>query len=148
MNPTPNALPVQAIPKQSGQPFPSYCRILYFPGSHLNSARRLLAGCAPGVAWPIDSAHQRWTEASIKKHGTSLLWWGSGLRYECVRMHAGLRWAIEPRFSIPLCGRQHPWMWMCFSLTRGNRCGMAATPLTKTNPQDFTPPTEYDTWYI
>lgn len=28
----------------------------------------MLAGCAPGVVWPIDSSHQRWTGASIKKH--------------------------------------------------------------------------------
>lgn len=37
---------------------------------------------------------------------------GRGLQCECVRMHAGLRRAIEPRFSIPLCGRQYPRMWM------------------------------------
>lgn len=30
---------------------------------------------ALGVVWPIDSAHQRWTEASIKKYR---VWDGEG----------------------------------------------------------------------
>lgn len=97
MNPTPNALPALAVSNQSGQPFPSYCWILDFLGSHLNSARRLPAGCAPGVVWQIDSAHQRYTEASIKKRGPSLLCGGRGWeleqfshRIKCVNA----RWSV------------------------------------------------------
>lgn len=43
----------------------------------MNSWQGVLAGCAPGVVWPIDSSHQRWTEASIKKHGGLALVGGS-----------------------------------------------------------------------
>lgn len=145
MNPTPNAFPVLAVSKQSGQPFPSYCWILYFPGSRLNSAWRLLAGCAPWVVWPIDSAHQRWSEASIKKHGASLLRRGGGsgrssLRYVPTALnvwtHAGLWWAIEPRFSIPLCGRRTEYPRTGFFQTHDNQCRMATTPLTRTNPPE------------
>lgn len=37
----------------------------------------MLAGCAPGIVWPIDSSHQRWTGASIKKHRALALVGGS-----------------------------------------------------------------------
>lgn len=82
-------------------------------GSCLNSMRGVLACCAPGVVWPINSSHQRWTEASIKKHRASLLWgvvWAIfPLHYmcgECVWVCACLWWVIEPRFFFTLCRRQ------------------------------------------
>lgn len=115
-----------------------------------------LTGWAPGVVWPIDSSHQRWTEASIKKHGASLLWgvvWAIfPLHYvcgeyvcvcvrECVR--GGLWWVIEPRFSFTLCGRWAVRVTLnyCFPNTGGSMW----------NGRDSASEgwiREYDMWYV
>lgn len=83
----------------------------------MNSAARLVAGRAPGVAWPIDGAHQRWSEASIKSTGPRSCE-GSRLQSECVEL--GSTRSEFPRMS--------------FFPTHDNRCGMSA--LTWTNPAE------------